>query len=490
MDLRQFVTALRKGWWLIAICAVVGLGLAFAYSLQVTPRYSSTVTFFVSTPTADGTSPLSADQFATRRITSYVGLLSSDVVAQRIIDDTHVDLDVSDVSRAISGEADLNTVLLTATVIDTDPQRSLLIAEGIAKDFGDIVNEVDPIGPGQVELRVISGPTLNPTPVSPRMTVNVAIGLVGGIAVGVIVALLRQVLDTTVRNTRTLSTITRPVPVLGIIPFDRESRKNPLILERRSQSIQAEAFRHLRTSIQFLDFDKRNQVIVVTSNVADEGKSTTSINLAISFCQAGRKVLLIEADLRRPRVASYLGIEGSVGLTNFLVNQVELSDVLQEWGTIGLTVLPSGGIPPNPSELLGSRRMAELISTLRRGYDTIIVDAPPVLPVTDAAVVSAHVDGLVLVVRYGKATRSQVSTAVRSLRTVDARLLGTVLNGAPRGGQEGYDAYGSAYYSASARGAPSLDEIDAAPVVPVSDVNRKPRQPASDMRRKRLKPPP
>ncbi|HEY5881078.1 MAG TPA: polysaccharide biosynthesis tyrosine autokinase [Nakamurella sp.] len=460
MDLRQLVTAIRKGWWLIAICMLLGLGAAFVYNVRATPQYASTVTFFVSTPTGDGTSPLAADQFATRRITSYVGLLSSDVVADRIVQDTGLEIDPAEVASSIEGQADLNTVLLTATVTQSSPELSLQIAEGIAEDFGAIVNEVDPIGPGQVELRVISGPTLNPAPVAPRTNLNLALGLAGGAALGVIVVLLRSRLDTSVRQIRTLSILTDDAPVLGVIPFDRDARKSPIMVDGRSRSIQAEALRQVRTSLQFVDVESRVQVVVITSSISGEGKSTAATNLAISFRQSGRKVLLIDADLRRPRVSAYLGLEGSVGLTNVLAEQVTLDDVVQPWGGGGMMVLPSGSIPPNPSELLGSERMAELLATLRKNYDIIVIDTPPLLPVTDAAVLATQADGAALVARYGKVSRNQVGRAVRSLRAVDGRLLGTILNGAPRRGHDGYESYGYGAYNEH-KDAPSLDESEA-----------------------------
>lgn len=476
VDLRQFLTAARKGWWIVVLGAALGVGGAFAYNLNATPQYSSTVTFFVSTPTEDGTSPLSADQFATRRITSYVGLLSSDVVAQRIADETDIDLDASAIASTISGEADLNTVLLTATVTDSSPERSFLIAQGLANKFGSIVNEVDPIGPGEVVLRVISGPTLNPVPVSPRTTFNLAVGFVLGAALGMVAALLRQILDTTVRQPQVLRALTNDAPVLGVIPFEASAKKAPLIVDNHSRSIRAEAFRHLRTSLQFLDVERPVRVVVVTSSIADEGKSTTATNLAISFSDSGSKVLLIEADLRRPRVADYLGMERAVGLTNVLVGQVDVEDVLQPWGGRGLTVLVSGSIPPNPSELLGSSRMAQLLELLKQRFDVIVIDTPPLLPVTDAAVAVAHADGAVLVVRHGKATRTQITAAFRTLTAVDARLLGTVLNMTPKRGEDGYGAYGYGYYEDESSKLPTLSMVDGAQTpgsrdVPASDVD-------------------
>lgn len=446
MELRQYGRALRKGWWIILLCAALGVGAAALVTLRATPQYASSVTWFVSTPTGNGTSALAADQFATRRITSYVGLLGSDVTAQAVIDKTGVDLDTSQVASRISGDADLNTVLLTATVVDSSPERSLLIAQGLATEFGKIVGDVDPIGPDNVVLRVISGPTLNPQAVSPRRTFNLAVGLGLGVVLGVVIAVTRELLDNTVRQVSVLHDVTGET-VLGAIPFDKSARRSPLIQQDNARSIRAEAFRQLRTNLQFVDVDRPVQVLVVTSSVPHEAKSTTATNLAVSFAESGRRVLLIEADLRRPKVADYLGVERAIGLTSVLSGAASIEDAIQEWGPGGLSVLGSGPIPPNPAELLGSVAMSTLIRALRQDFDIVVIDTPPLLPVTDAAVASKQADGCLLVVRYGKTKRSQILSALRSLRSVDSRILGIVLNMVPANGSDGYDSYQGTYYA-------------------------------------------
>jgi non-specific protein-tyrosine kinase len=156
-------------------------------------------------------------------------------------------------------------------------------------------------------------------------------------------------------------------------------------------------------------------------------------------------VVLLEGDLRRPRIADYMGLEGSVGLTDVLVGRSHLDQVLQPWGDVPLSVLPSGQIPPNPSELLGSAQMGTLLAELRSRADLVLVDAPPLLPVTDAAVLASACDGAVLVVRYGRATREQVGRSLAALRNVDARLLGTVLSMVPSR-TRGRSAYQNGYY--------------------------------------------
>jgi capsular exopolysaccharide synthesis family protein len=447
VDLRGYVRAIRKNWWIVVACVLLGAGAATFMNLRATPQYQSKVEFFVSTPTADGGNALQADQYAQRRVNSYVGLLTSERLAERVLADTGLTRSVASVQRSISASADLNTVLLSATVTDSSPDASLAIASAVANDLGPLVDQYDDRGDGSanVELNVISGPTLNSTPVSPKTKTNLALGLAAGLVVGIVLALLRELSDTSVRSPNALQSLTGR-PVLGVLNYDRRAKRAPLELDSRARSVRAEAFRQLRTNLQFVDLGSPVHVLVVTSSVADEGKSSTAVNLAVAIADSGRSVVLIEADLRRPRVAEYLGLESSVGLTNVLVGQAQVEDVLQPWGRGALTVLPCGTIAPNPSELLGSPEMSRLLERLRERFDVVVLDTPPLLPVTDAAVAAAQADGALLVVRHGKTSRNQITQSLESLEAVGARTLGTVLNMVPTRGADKHASFGYGYY--------------------------------------------
>jgi len=187
--------------------------------------------------------------------------------------------------------------------------------------------------------------------------------------------------------------------------------------------------------------------------VPSEGKTTTACNLGLILAQAGQRVVLVEGDIRRPQLAEYLGLEGAVGLTSVLVGRVAPEDALQPWGDLPLEVLTSGPLPPNPSELLQSRAMELLLGELDRRADVVLIDAPPLLPVTDGALLARMSDGAVLVVRHGKTSVDQVRQAVDNLAKVDARLLGTVLTMAPAKGPDAYTyGYGYGYGYAVERG--------------------------------------
>jgi capsular exopolysaccharide synthesis family protein len=220
-------------------------------------------------------------------------------------------------------------------------------------------------------------------------------------------------------------------PVLGAVAYDRAATQAPLITSLGNHHPRFEAVRILRTNLQFLDIDRDHKVIAVTSSVAGEGKSTTACNLAIALAQTGTRVVLVEGDLRRPRVSEYLGIEKTVGLTTVLVGRVALDAALQEAGTPGLDVLTSGALPPNPAEILQTDAMRALLAELRHRYDVVLIDSPPLLPVTDAALLASIADGAILVVRHGETGHDQVRAAVERLDSVGARLLGTVLSMSP-----------------------------------------------------------
>jgi capsular exopolysaccharide synthesis family protein len=364
-------------------------------------------------------------------------------LAERVVADTGLDLTKEQVSSSIKGEADLNTVLLTASVHNTSLSRARTIVDSVAVEMPSLVEDIESEG-GQgkaaVLLRRVSGPTLNPSPVGPKTQLWIAVGFLMGLALGVSAALLRGLLDRTMRTPDDLRE-RLAVPALGRIPAG-SSKRSPLLLDGKHDWARQEAFRQLRTNLQFVDIEKPVSVLAVTSSLPAEGKSSVAANLAIAFAEAGKKVLLIEGDLRRPVLAERFKLVGAVGLTNVLAHQMQLDDVVQQWGSNALHFMASGPIPPNPSELLGSEAMVKLLVEARGTYDLVIIDTPPLLPVTDGAITAAGADGAVVVVRYGKTHTNNVQQALDYLRAVDARVLGTVLNRAPVKGQDSY-TYGA-----------------------------------------------
>jgi capsular exopolysaccharide synthesis family protein len=202
----------------------------------------------------------------------------------------------------------------------------------------------------------------------------------------------------------------------------------------------SEAYRALRTNLDFANLDQTFKTLAVTSAGVGEGKSTTLANLAVVSAQAGRKVILVDADLRRPTLHQIFGLNNDTGLTTAMMDEAALaSPPLQETSIKGLSVLTSGPLPPNPAELMGSRRMEEVIAALAERADQVFFDTPPVVAVTDAAVLATKVDGVLLIISAGKTRREYARTAVQRLEQISARLVGTVLTNVQMGaGFKGY----------------------------------------------------
>lgn len=427
MDLRAYLDALRKGWLLIVALGLVGAVIAFSAYKLATPTYADTVTFYVSTPVGTNQNAQSAGQFAQNRVASYVQLLQSDRLAREVAREAV--LPTGTVQGTISATAEASTVLVTATVTDTSPGRAAQIANGLAVAFPALVDVLDNTGrqADVVKVNVTSGPTASAGPVAPKLSLYGAAGIGGGLVIGILIAILRALLDQTARTGEAASELVG-APLIGSIVADPATRRSPLSIGDASTSIRAEEYRRLRTSLRFIDAAGQADVLLITSSVPQEGKTVTAVNLAISLAEDGQNVLLIDGDLRRPSAAKMLGLEQQIGVTNVLIDQVGLSEAVQTWRTTRLDFLSSGQIPPNPSELLGGTRMAKLVEELRARYDKIIIDSPPALAVADSVVIAHLVDGIVFVVRSGKTPRGSIRAAARSFDGVGGRVIGTVLN--------------------------------------------------------------
>ncbi|MDV8001444.1 polysaccharide biosynthesis tyrosine autokinase [Rhodococcus sp. IEGM 1408] len=455
MDLRDLLSVFRARWIAIVAATLIGGLLGLGISLLTTPTYQAKIQFYVTVAGGENAAAAAyqGSLGAQQRVQSYAALVKSTDIAQEVIDASGTNLSPREVAGKTAATADARTVLLNVAVSDSDPQRALKVAEG----FGEILPEAikrletpDGGGPALAKLTVVNPPALPTSPVAPKSERNVAIGLVLGLLAGVGVALLINTLDRRVKSKEQLESITGK-PVVGSIPFrkneDKEKGAEHLVPFREGHSPAAESFRRLRTNLQFLNVDNPPRVFVLTSSVATEGKSETAINLSLALAEAGNRVLLIEADLRRPLVVSYLAMPDKVGLTNILSGQAKFEDVVQETRHDGVTLLACGPLPPNPSELLASDMAKHLFEDLRSKYDYVIIDSPPLLPVTDGALLARVTDGALLVVRSHRTTTDQVKQAVDNLDKADATLLGlvAVANKPAKKGSTGY--YDSYYYS-------------------------------------------
>jgi len=338
--------------------------------------------------------------------------------------------------------------------IDTAPdeqQRSRLRdQQGVFREKLDQLQVDSQLKRGGAELA--SPATAPKSPFEPKPVRNSVLALGISLFLGVGLAFLFEFLDDTVKGKVELERATPGLEVLGLIPSvpTWKAPEDAVVVSRSEPaSPPAEAYRTLRTALQFLTLDREMRTIQITSATAGEGKSTTLANLGVAFARAGRPVVLVCCDLRRPRIHEFFGLTNRVGLTSVLLKDATLENAMQRTSVERLSVLASGPLPPNPSELLASRHVVELLERIKQEGHLVLIDSPPILPVTDAMVLSKSVDATLMVAAAGRTTRNEVARAVELLEQVDAPLVGAVLNGVTEAQTYGYSYQ---YYASSTNG--------------------------------------
>lgn len=397
-----------------------------------TPQYAATVTLYVSTQaSAENTSAAyQGSLLSEQRVQSYRELLTGDRVVSSALARLGYEMDLAEFRQNLNVSSEPNTVLLAATYTAHDPYMAAESANAVGEEFRLLVAELeqpaDPLQPPIVDVRTVQPAQIPDEPSGPSLAISLALGLTGGSTIAIIFALFRQHFDDRLRDDSDAEGALS-IPVLGRLP----EAKNELIgqvFSTSGDSMLAEAVRGLRANYQFVDLDGDRRVIVITSSSPSEGKTTVACELAQSLAAAGSRVLIIDADLRKPSVHRIFGIDGTVGLTTVLTGRVTLDQAAVPWGGMKLFLLPSAVRPPNPNELLGSAQMSQLLLEARRRFDYVIVDTPPLLAVSDAVVLSTRADGVVLIARMGQTRARNLHVAKSMLGTVGAKLAGLVLN--------------------------------------------------------------
>jgi capsular exopolysaccharide synthesis family protein len=330
--------------------------------------------------------------------------------------------------KIAAGASNSSALIVQRNNLDTElsKQTDPLNADAtqLRNTLGDIDLGVELAAGGGAEVLSLAGAP--DTPVSPNLPLNLALGLVFGLFLGAAVAFIRDYFDDSVKSRQVVDQVSG-VPTLGLIP--KIEGGHDLVTITHPNAPAAEAFRLLRTSVKFMGVERQVRVVQVTSPSPTEGKTLVATNLAIAFAQASDRVVLVGGDLRRPRLEELLDVPLTPGLTAVLIGDVTLPQAIHTVASVpNLSVLPAGYPPPNPSELLSGERARRLIDVLGQTYDVVIIDCPPVLPVTDSMVLARMADTTLLVTSANKTSKRSLARAVELLRQVDAPLVGTVLN--------------------------------------------------------------
>lgn len=456
----------KKGWLITAVsvaCAVLTLVVTLLF---VTPKYESSAMFYVnnnSVSLGDAALSITSSDISASRglVQSYIVILNTRESLNDVIDYTGVSRTYKELKEMISAEAVDDTEIFKVVVTSEDATEAEKIANGIAYILPKRITSIIE----GTSAKIVDSAVIASRPSSPSYVKNGLIGFLLGFVLSAGIVALRMILDVTIRKQEDIEQYCN-YPVLTAVPdmeqsgkggydysYDREKKlpahtgKKPVLIGEGISFAASESYKLLRTKLQFSFADEnKTRVIGVSSSVSGEGKSLTAINLAFSLSQLGKKVILVDCDMRRPTVAEKLNIQKKPGMSNFLTGQNTMDELLQYCNIAGderaFYVIAAGPNPPNPVELLSSERMSRMLMGLRKLFDYVILDLPPVAEVSDALAISKETDGMLLVVRQDHSNKNALKDTVRQFEFVGVKLLGIVYNGTT----EGSTKYGKGYY--------------------------------------------
>ncbi len=474
ISFKRLVDALLRKAWIIIVTAIAGALVVFGITyFLITPKYQSSAMFYVNNNSISvGEATLSIDSSditaSKSLVNTYIVILNTRETLNDVIDYAGVNLKYAEITDMLHAEAVDETEVFRVVVTAEDPEQANDIANAIAyilpKRISSIVEGTS--------AKVVESAVVSATPSSPSYTNNTLIGFLLGVILSVGLIATQEMLDITVRKDEDLASVCK-YPVLAPVPdmnapskggsyygygakrgkkkkrgtYTTTKNNTPTIMGGQLSFMASEAYKLLRTKLQFSFSDENDcHIIGISSALSGEGKSLTSVNLAFSLSQLDKKVLLIDCDMRRPTLAEKLGILKAPGLSNYLTRQCRMEDIVQMCGLKGneqaFHVITAGQNPPNPIELLSSERMKNGLEEVRKEYDYVIMDLPPVGEVSDALAVAKETDGILLVVRQNYCDRLSLSEAVHQFDFIHSKILGVVFNCTTE--QSG--RYGKSYY--------------------------------------------
>lgn len=506
LDLRDYINMIMDRKWVILGITVVITLVALGVSLVQTPMYEGVASVLVSEKGSSsdlvGGTSLDISSQPERGLQTQVRVMKSRQFMVNTIDTLGLDMTPEDLTDRVTVTAVGQTNIVEFAAHDGDPEVAAAIANTLADQFvawsREYQREAIRAAAAEVEKRlevarkelldlgleddaaaevaiansnystlaakleelrinenletgsgrVINVAVASSEPVSPLPLRNTALGLVVGLVVGLGVAFLYEYLDNSIKSSDEVEKLLG-VPVLGTVPsegYKKDDRRSTSILTHPGGAA-AEAYRVLRNNLDFVNFQHDIKTLIITSAAPGEGKSTVSANLAAGLAEAGKRVVLVASDFRKPTTTQFFGVRNLIGLSDVLTGTRSLHTALQRpREDLDLLVLTSGKLPPNPSVLLGSERMREVLDELKGVADWVIIDTPPVLAVADTSVAARLVDGVLFVAQGGESTREAVEKAGEMIQTAGGRMVGSVIWGLDAAGRYGSRGYGG-YHS-------------------------------------------
>lgn len=446
INLKDFFDYIKKYLMVIIIIALLFLIEVVIYDKSIkTPMYSSYTTLVLTKTDESANTTITQNDITINQklVSTYSEIVKSKLVLQQVIDNLKLDYTVGELSKNISVQAVQNTEILKITVQDEDKKKTAVIANEIADVFSSEIKEMYQLN----NISIVDKAT-TPNGVSNNtLKRDMVLAVFLAVALSVSVLFVIYYFDDSVKLSETLEEEIKLPIVAKIFKSDVNNNskgiKEELLLEKYPKALVSESIKTLRTNLQFSSVDEELKTILVTSSVAGEGKSFTSSNLAIAFTQIGKRVLIVDCDMRKGRLHKIFKVSNANGLSNLLINNIKnFEDYIHETKIKRLSVMTRGTIPPNPSELLNSKRNKALVELLKENYDVVIFDGVPCNGLTDSIIMSTLVDQVLIVCNNGSTPKTMLENTKKSLENVNAPIAGLVLNNISRKGS----AYGR-YYS-------------------------------------------
>ena len=429
MTFAQTIRLLLRHWWAIALATILAGAAVFGFAATQTPLYTATASKYVSLTLGDSAASLAqGSTYVQDQLASYGQLATSPLVLNSVIEDLGLNLNTKDLARLITVTTPRNTVIIQIDVTDSNPARAATIANAVGNQLAIAVDGVSPRRPNGKSLIAVQSiqaalpPTVQSSPNKKR---DAGFGLLAGflIACGVVVALDRT--DRRVRSRANLAELTTH-PLLGEIHQSTDLRPTAVTMLTQPESTSSEELRQIRAAVERLAADQPSYAVEIMSAVDGEGRSTIAANLAAALAEAGRRTVLVDADLRRPRLADLTKTDADRGLLQALRHPGEPTRYVQS--ASGFDVMAAGGTHSNPIELLTSDAMGQILDGLRRSHEFVVIDTPALLTSGEGTALEAHVDGGVVVADATRVRSEEFTRALDAAELAGMRILGVVLN--------------------------------------------------------------
>ncbi len=455
---------LRRWWWVLLLGIAVCAGTSYTVTWLATPSYRASATLLVNRARTPGTIVYEDILASEHLVNTYTEMITTQPVLDQVVHDLNPPVTQGQLAAMIDARVLPHTQLIRLSAQHTDPQLARAVANATASAF--ISQNLDSqLGwPGSVSI--VDAATTPTSPVPQPLMLNAVLGALVGLALAASLILVLDCLDDTIKSAEDIETATGLVTLGSVARFRQPKRPSEALMIRTHPRAQAEAFEVLRTNVQFSTLDRPGQTLLVTSANPGDGKTTTVANLALAFAKAGKRVIAVDSDLRRPNLHKLFDLQNRSGLTSVLLSQeTDLDRHLQKTRFDNLAVLTSGPLPPNPSELLSSGRLDAALAALKERADLLVLDSPPTLAVAETSMIAAKTDGTILVVDTGRTRSGALRQAQDTLLRSGTRLLGAVLNRLTPG--RGYHRYYHYYRSGNGHGTsdkppPRLPHVGAA----------------------------